>query len=94
MRFGSDDEAKGRWELFLAIEYLSCGATGAAVESHRTTGTYSVTWQGRRIPLDMHIQGQSSRDEARGFRLYFNVDAASQAIICGHFPTHLPNSLS
>lgn len=94
MRFEGSQQHKKQWESFLDIERLSYGPTGAATLRHRTAETYHVNWQGRRVPLDLHLQGHSGRDEARTFRVYFHVDEARKLIVIGHLPSHLPNSLT
>lgn len=94
MRAHGDASARTAWEAFLAQERLSCGPTGAAVLDRRTRAAYLVDWHRRNVELDQHIQGDSSRDEARAFRLYFHWDADRQIVIVGHLPSHLPNTLS
>jgi hypothetical protein len=92
MRFRGDVAGRAAWEAFLAKEHLTCGPTGAAVNDHRTRAAYLVDWQRRTVELDQHLQGNSSRDEARSFRVYFHVDLERQVIVIGHLPSHLPNS--
>lgn len=94
MKFGNDKHAMGRWTAFLTTERLSCSPTGWATNDHRTADRYRVTWRGKTLPLDLHLQGHSGRDEARAFRLYFGVDLERKMVIVGHLPTHLPNTLS
>lgn len=94
MRFGADPTSKAAWEAFLRNERLDCSHTGEAVINRRTAGAYHVNWHGVSVPLDMHIQGHSGRDEARVFRVYFFADQERQLILCGHLPSHLPNSKS
>jgi len=94
MRFDSNTKDKSAWEAFLAQEHLSCGFTGAAVSAHRTAETYQVSWHRQSVPLDLHIQGHSGRDEARTFRLYFHVDEDRRVIVVGHLPSHLPSTHS
>lgn len=92
MKFEDDAEARSRWQHFLLSERLECGPTGAAVQDRRTTDTYHVDWQRRRVPLDMHIQGNSSRDPTQCFRLYFYVDEKTSVLVVGHLPSHLPST--
>lgn len=94
MRFLGDATSRDTWEAFLETEHLSCGPTGAAVYDRRTRSAYLVNWQHRQVELDQHLQGASSRDEARTFRVYFHVDTERQVIVVGHLPSHLPNSLT
>lgn len=90
MKFDPSDAAKARWQHFLRRERLTCGPTGIGPES-RLSETYRASWDGRRVPLDMHLQGNSCRDETRQFRLYFHNDEANRQIVVGHLPSHLPN---
>ncbi len=90
MKFGQDAGAQEVWRRFLQTEHLTCSRTGTGPES-RLADTYHVSWDGRRLPLDMHLQGNSGRHEARQFRLYFHADETSRRLIIGHLPSHLPN---
>lgn len=90
MKFDPSGDAKTRWQQFLRRERLTCGPTGNGPES-RLAETYHATWDGQRVPLDMHLQGHSGRDEVRQFRLYFHNDEAARRIVIGHLPSHLPS---
>lgn len=90
MKFAPGNGAQSHWDQFLKREHLSCGPTGAGPES-RLSDTYHASWDGRRVPMDMHLQGHSGRDEARQFRLYFHVDEGHRQLIVGHLPSHLRN---
>lgn len=94
LRFERSANARAAWEQFLAVERLSCGPTGAAISARQTAAAYQVTWEGRQVTLDLHVQGHSGRDEARSFRVYFCLDQESQKIVIGHLPSHLPNTHS
>lgn len=94
MRSSGDADAHAAWEAFLTTERLTCGPTGAAVQDRRTRAAYLVDWQQRSVELDQHIQGDSSRCEARTFRLYFHWDAERSVVVVGHLPSHLPNSFT
>ncbi|TAN03147.1 MAG: hypothetical protein EPN36_14210 [Rhodanobacteraceae bacterium] len=93
MKFGGNADAQETWQRFLRDEHLSCSQTGAGPES-RHAETYHVSWAGRRVPLDMHLQGNSGRHETRQFRIYFHADEVSRRVIVGHLPSHLRNNAS
>lgn len=88
MRF--DGGGKDRWARFLEEERLTCGPTGIGPDG-RLSETYHASWDGRRVPLDLHLRGNSGRYETRQFRLYFHCDEAAQKVIIGHLPSHLPS---
>ncbi|MEY2152336.1 hypothetical protein AB7849_15630 [Rhodanobacter sp. 115] len=94
MRAAGDAGARLAWETFLTAEHLTCGPTGAAVLDRRTRPAYLVNWHRRSVELDQHIQGDSSRDEARAFRLYFHWDTERSVVVVGHLPSHLPNTFT
>lgn len=43
---------------------------------------------------ELRPQGNSGRDKARSFRLYFAVDQEQENAAVGHLPTHLPDTLN
>lgn len=90
MKFQGDAEARQRWLDFLRDEHLDAGPTGEAVFHRNTADHYRANWLGKLVPLDMHIQGSSSFDPKRGFRLYFHLDEDEQIIVVGALPEHLP----
>jgi hypothetical protein len=94
MKMRGDEAAARRWSAFLDKERLTCGLTGAAVSSHRTIDSYQIQFGKRRFPMDMHIQGSSSRKEQDGLRVYFHASKELGRILVGHFPTHLANRQS
>lgn len=55
--------------------------------------TYKVSYDSRRLLLERHLKGNSSRKE-HGFRLYFTWDDETQLVVVGWMPTHLDNSLT
>lgn len=94
MKIQGDAKAGKQWEAFLERERLRCSPTGAATTSHRTRDSYQISYQGRRHTLDLHLQGSSSRKEEDGFRLYFTANRELGKVLIGHFPTHLPSTLT
>ncbi len=96
MRDG-EEGAKERFDATCQVLKVSVGPTGMALLSHRTSETYRINHMGKRYPLDLHVQGNSSFDPRDGFRLYFHViedEGEERSIVVGHFPEHLPNSLT
>lgn len=73
---------------------IDISPVGRAAEAHRSKETYSTTYRGIRVNLDMHVKGSSGRDPRKGFRLYFHWHEETQHVIVGWFPSHLDNDLS
>ncbi|HEU0197978.1 MAG TPA: hypothetical protein VFQ88_12300 [Nevskiaceae bacterium] len=92
--FGADPSARQQWIDFLAASHLTCGPVGAAVTNRNTASTYGITYMGRRLQMDHHIQGNSDRNLTRQFRLYYAIDEEARALVVGHLPSHLPNTHS
>ena len=94
MKMEGDAEAGLAWAEFLEAERLTSGPTGAAVSDHRTAESYRVRYDGRQVPLDMHVAGSDSRRPEDCLRVYFHADKMTRRIIIGHYPSHLKNTLS
>lgn len=94
MKMEGDSAAGEAWSSFLVNERLECGLTGAAVTDHRTSDSYHVRVEGRRLPLDMHVSGSDARRPEECLRIYFHADKQTKRIVVGHYPSHLRNSLS
>jgi hypothetical protein len=73
---------------------IDISPVGRAAEAHHSKETYSTTYRGVRVNLDMHVKGSSGRDPRKGFRLYFHWHEETQRVIVGWFPSHLDNDLS
>jgi len=73
---------------------IDISPVGRAAETHRSKETYSTTYKGVRVNLDMHIKGSNDRDPRKGFRLYFHWHEETRRVIVGWFPGHLDNGLS
>ncbi|MGB6114938.1 MAG: hypothetical protein WBF97_07610 [Comamonas sp.] len=67
---------------------------GRAAEMHRSKETYSTTYKGTRVNLDMHVKGSNDRDPRKVFRLYFGWHEESQRVVVGWFPSHLDNAMT
>jgi len=96
MHFDGDAAAREAWLAFIARERLRDGPVGTAPDNHRTWDSYRVTFQGRRLALNRHLQGSSSRDITRTFRVYYALDKESNGgtVVIGSLPEHLPNTLT
>jgi hypothetical protein len=94
MIMNADAAAGTKWAEFLHRERLRCGPTGDAAATHRTESAYQVSYHGKSYPLDLHIQGSSSRKEQDALRIYFCVSKPLRKILIGSFPGHLDNSHS
>lgn len=68
--------------------------TGEAVNSSRYGDSYRAHYNGERLPLDMHVSGNSSRNTRRGWRIYFHLKSDQGQIVIGHLPEHIRNHLS
>ena len=83
-----------------ALEYekdqlgIDISPVGRAAQERRSRDTYSTTYKGQRVSLDMHVQGSSNRDPRHGFRLYFHWHDEEKRLIVGWFPSHLENALT
>lgn len=86
--------ARQRYEARLVQLRLDLGPTGSAVEQFRWRAGYNASFENRRYPLDMHVQGSSSRDPRQCFRLYFHYREEDGLLLVGSFPSHLDNFLS
>ena len=73
---------------------IDVSPVGDAATAHRSRNTYTASYKGRSVRLDMHIRGPSDRDPRYGFRLYFHWEPSDQCVVVGWFPSHLNNSLS
>lgn len=95
MRRG-EEGARERFERSCRMLRVTVTNTGEAVDAHRTTEAYRVNHLGKRLPLDMHVRGNSHRDPREGFRLYFNYYAEDDdgVVVVGHLPSHLDSTLS
>lgn len=91
---GELDDGKHLLDAAAAELGINVGLVGRAPSAHRSKDTYSTTYRGTRVPLDMHVQGSSNRDPRYGFRLYFHWDPQDQCVVVGWFPGHLNNTLS
>ena len=94
MRVHGGTEHVERCEALTSTLRVEISHVGEAARMHRTKGNYQVSWNGKRVTLDMHVSGSSSRRQESGFRLYFHYDEDEQIVVVGHLPTHLPNTLS
>jgi hypothetical protein len=93
VRVLGDLAARQAYDARLRDSGFSVGPTGLAVTSHQTSELYTATWEGKRYRLDIHLQGSSARDKARGLRVYFAWLPERAMILVGHLPTHLRNTL-
>lgn len=73
---------------------IDISPVGRAAEMHRSKETYSTTYKGTRVNLDMHVKGSNDRDPRKVFRLYFGWHEESQRVIVGWFPSHLDNAMT
>jgi hypothetical protein len=73
---------------------IDISPVGRAAETHRSKETYSTTYKGTRVNLDMHVKGSNDRDPRKVFRLYFGWHDESQRVIVGWFPSHLDNAMT
>lgn len=90
-----DEHAKQLFEEKRARLSIEVTPSGDAIHMKAYRELYRRTHEGRRITLDMHAKTSSgSYDQTEQFRLYFNYDEEHSRIIVGHFPTHLPNSIT
>lgn len=94
VRTNGDEESRKTLRLRGAELGFAVGPVGAAVRAHGTADTYTATHEGKRYPLDLHLQGSSARDESRGLRVYFSWLPASGQVLVGHLPSHLRNTLT
>jgi hypothetical protein len=94
MRLQGDNDARARWLEFLKTHRLEFGPTGAALDNRLTRESYQVQYGQRRYPLDVHLQGSSSRKEEDCLRCYAHVHEEDQVVVIGWLPSHLPNSHS
>ncbi len=94
MRWGDRDKGRRDWEAFLETSRLSMAPVGTAADNHRFADAYRVTVDKRSFPLDLHLQGSSSRDPNRCLRIYLHCDDERKRLLVGHLPTHLPNTLT
>jgi hypothetical protein len=94
MRLLGTPEARERYEETCKTLRVEVSSVGDAINNHRTKDHYMVNWNGRRIALEMHVSGSSSRRQEEGFRMYFAYDDDAELVVVGHFPSHLPNALT
>lgn len=94
MRFGDRDAHLKRWQEFLQENHLTFGPVGIAVDSSKYGQAYRVKVDGQIYPLDLHVQGSSTRDPSRCLRVYLHADEAKQRVVIGHLPSHLDNHLT
>lgn len=95
MRWGDDPAAaKDRWDAFLDAHRLRFGHVGAAPNNHRFADAYQARVGGRRVTMDLHVQGNSGRDPKRCLRIYLYADDARKILCVGHLPTHLDSTLT
>src|SRR5690606_1238259 len=93
MLWANDPGARDRWETFLAEHRLTFSRVGTALDDRRYADAYHAVVGGKRVPLDMHVSGNSGRNPRRCLRIYLHADAEREVICVGHLPTHLTNSL-
>ncbi len=94
MRWGDEEGAKERWEGFLQESRLRLTPIGAAPTNHRYADAYQALVDGKQVTVDLHIQGNSSRDVRRCVRIYFHADEERRIICVGALPSHLDSTLS
>lgn len=94
MLWADDAGARDRWEAFLAEHRLTFSRVGTALDDRRYADAYHAMVGGKRVPLDMHVSGNSGRNPRRCLRIYLHADAEREVICVGHLPTHLTNSLT
>lgn len=81
-------------KTFLDEQRLRCSRVGAAPDNHRFADAYQAIVGGKRVTLDLHIQGNSGRDPRRCLRIYLKADDARQIVCVRHLPTHLDSTLT
>lgn len=94
MRFGDRDGHLKHWQDFLRDNHLTFGPVGMAVDSSKYGPAYRVKVDGHTYPLDLHVQGSSTRDPSRCLRVYLHADETKQRVLIGHLPSHLDNRMS
>jgi len=94
MRFGDRDAHLKRWQDFLHENHLTFGPVGIAVDSSKYGQAYRVKVDGHTYPLDLHVQGSSTRDPSRCLRVYLHADETKKRVVIGHLPSHLDNHLT
>lgn len=94
MRFGDRNSHLKGWQDFLHENHLTFGPVGIAVDSSKYGPAYRVKVDGNTYPLDLHVQGSSTRDPSRCLRVYLHADEAKQRVVIGHLPSHLDNHLT
>lgn len=93
-RRGALEGGGERLEVEKARLGIDISPVGRAAETHRSKETYSTTYKGARVNLDMHVKGSNDRDPRKVFRLYFGWHEESQRVIVGWFPSHLDNAMT
>lgn len=94
VRRGTLDAGGARLEEEKRRLRIDVSPVGQAATMHRLQDTYTVGYNGRTVPLDMHVSGPSQRDPRKVFRMYFYWDTELQRVVVGWFPGHLENRLS
>lgn len=85
---------KERWENGLRRLGLDCTATHAGARAGENPNDYFVTYGGRKVAIDMHLKGSSSRDPRYCFRLYFFWNEEKARVVVASLPSHLGTRLS
>ena len=70
------------------------GSAGEAGLAGKYGDGYSISWNGRRRVMDMHLVKGGGRDARYCMRVYFFWDDDTQKAVVGWLPSHLDNSLT
>jgi hypothetical protein len=73
---------------------IDISPVGRAASERRSKETYSTTYKGKRVNLDMHVKGSNDRDPRHAFRIYFHWYELDERVIVGWLPSHLDNVMT
>jgi hypothetical protein len=67
---------------------------GRAAEQRKSKDTYSASYKGTKVSLDMHVKGSNDRDPRYGFRIYYHWHEEDGCVVVGSMPGHLDNGMT
>lgn len=89
MRRNGGSEAKQAFDKAMAELGLEDTPSFAGSRAGEQGDEYFVDYGARKRVLDQHIKGSNSRDEQRGFRIYYFWDEETEQMVIGWLPSHL-----
>ena len=94
MRRSGSQALKDRWDSALRQLGLECSPTHSSTRAGENASDYFVTYEGRRMEIDMHLKGSSSRDPRYCFRLYFFWSESDRRVVVAWLPSHLDTRIT